>query len=52
MFTEKYGKSAVPRNERRRQMGGFNMERVKDFSIEIVENKMRNIYKEIDADIK
>lgn len=46
MFTEKYGKSAVPREKRRQQMGEFNQEKVKGFSVEIVENKMRQIYEE------
>lgn len=47
MFTEKYGKSAVPRNERRRQMGGFNMEHVKKYSIEVVDKQMRKIYADL-----
>lgn len=47
MFTEKYGKSAVPRAKRRQQMGEFNREKVKEFSIEIVEDKMRQIYMEL-----
>lgn len=47
MFTEKYGKSAVPRNVRRYQMGQWNQERVKQFSREVVDQKMREIYGEM-----
>ena len=47
MFTEKYGKSAVSRNERRRQMGVFNMEYVKKYSIEVVDKQMRKIYADL-----
>lgn len=47
MFTEKYGKSAVPRNERRKQMGEFNMEHVKKYSIEVVDKQMRKIYADL-----
>lgn len=48
MFTEKYGKSAVPRNRRRFQMGQWNQERIKQFSREVVDQRMREIYGEID----
>lgn len=44
MFTEKDGKSAVPRDERRKQMGLWNRERIKDFSLEVVDKQMRKIY--------
>lgn len=44
MFTEKYGQSAVPRNIRRFQMGQWNQQRVKLFSREVVDHKMREIY--------
>lgn len=47
MFTEKYGKSAVPRNVRRFQMGQWNQERIKQFSREVVDQRMREIYGEI-----
>ena len=47
MFTEKYGKSAVPRNKRRFQMGQWNQERIKQFSREVVDQRMREIYGEI-----
>lgn len=47
MFTEKEGKSAIPREERRKQMGICNMEKVKEFSIEIVDRQMRKIYAEV-----
>ena len=46
MFTEKYGKSAVPRNKRRFQMGQWNQERIKQFSREVVDQRMREIYGE------
>lgn len=44
IFTEKEGKSAVPRVIRRQQMGEWNRERIKDFSLAVVEKKMREIY--------
>lgn len=44
MFTEKDGKSAVPRVVRRQQMGEWNRERVKSFSLSEVGRKMREIY--------
>lgn len=47
MFTEKYGKSAVPRNKRRFQMGQWNQERIKQFSREVVDQRMREIYGEV-----
>ena len=47
MFTEKYGKSAVPRNKRRFQMGQWNQERIKQFSREVVDQRMREIYGEM-----
>ena len=47
MFTEKDGKSAVPRKERREQMGMWNIEKVKEFSIEVVDRQMRKIYAEV-----
>lgn len=47
MFTEKYGKSAVPRERRRQQMGEFNMEYVKKFSMDVVDRQMRKIYKDL-----
>lgn len=49
MFTEKYGKSAVPRNKRRFQMGQWNQERIKQFSREVVDQRMREIYGEMTA---
>mgnify|MGYP004460296333 CR=1 FL=1 len=51
MFTEKYGKSAVPREQRRQQMGEFNREKVKEFDIGIVERKMQQIYEEFDGTV-
>jgi len=47
IFTEKYGKSAIPRNKRRQQMGEFNMEYVKKYSIEVVDKQMRKIYADL-----
>lgn len=47
MFTEKYGKSAVPRNKRRFQMGQWNQERIQQFSREVVDQRMRKIYGEM-----
>lgn len=44
MFTEKYGQSAVPRQVRRYQMGQWNQQRVKLFSRDIVDQRMREIY--------
>ena len=43
----KDGKSAVPRKERREQMGMWNIEKVKEFSIEVVDRQMRKIYAEV-----
>lgn len=48
MFTEKEGENAVPRLIRRQQMGEWNKERVKQFSLEIVEERMREIYASVD----
>lgn len=47
LFTEKYGKSAVPRNIRRFQMGQWNQKRIQQFSREVVDQRMREIYGEI-----
>ena len=47
LFTEKYGKSAVPRNVRRFQMGQWNQEKIRKFSREVVDQRMREIYGEI-----
>ena len=47
IFTEKYGKSAIPRNKRRQQMGEFNMEYVKKYSMEVVDKQMRKIYADL-----
>ncbi len=47
LFTEKTGRSAVPRHIRRFQMGQWNQERIRQFSREIVDQKMREIYGEI-----
>lgn len=47
LFTEKVGKSAVPRVVRREQMGRWNRERMEAFSMEVVEKQMRHIYSEV-----
>lgn len=48
IFTEKDGKSAVPREKRRREMGEWNRERIKQFALPIVDKKMREIYKSLE----
>ena len=48
LFTEKYGKSAVPRVQRRLQMGQWNQQRVKLFSREVVGPKMQKIYESLE----
>ncbi len=50
LFTEKDGKSAVPREIRRKQMGLWNRERVKKFSLEVVDAQMRAIYQEVERE--
>lgn len=47
MFTEKQGENAVPRPKRRKQMGEWNRERIKLFSLDVVEKRMREIYTSI-----
>lgn len=47
LFTEKGGKSAVPRTVRREQMGRWNQKRVQEFSLEVVEKQMQTIYREV-----
>ena len=47
LFTEKYGKSAVPREKRRKQMGEFNKEYIKKYSLDVVDKQMRKIYAEV-----
>ena len=48
IFTEKDGKSAVPREKRRLEMGEWNRERIKQFALPIVDKKMREIYKSLE----
>lgn len=48
LFTEKEGKSAVPREIRRQQMGEWNRKRVQAFSKEVVEQRMREIYQSLE----
>ncbi len=50
MFVDKYNKSAISCDLLREQMGKWNQERVKRFSKDIVEKKMREIYMSVDAD--
>lgn len=50
MFEEKPGSTSVPRVVRRRQMGQWNMERIKDFSLDVVDAQMRAIYQSVDND--
>ncbi len=50
MFVDKYNKSAISCDLLREQMGKWNQERVKTFSKDIVEKKMREIYMSVDAD--
>ncbi|MCH5266977.1 MAG: glycosyltransferase [Lachnospiraceae bacterium] len=52
MFTEKEGETAVPRDKRRQQMGEWNQERIKEFSLEVVEEQMREIYAGVDGDFE
>lgn len=47
LFTEKVGQDAVPRSIRRFQMGQWNQKRILQFSRELVDRRMREIYGEI-----
>ncbi|MCI8338078.1 MAG: glycosyltransferase family 4 protein [Lachnospiraceae bacterium] len=47
LFTEKDGGSAVPRAVRREEMGRWNRERIREFSLKVVEGQMRQIYSEV-----
>lgn len=47
LFTEKGGENAVAGDVRRSQMGQWNRERIRQFSLEIVDRRMREIYQEI-----
>lgn len=44
LFDEERAKSAMPRQERRVQMGLWNLEQVKKFSLPVVDQRMREIY--------
>lgn len=48
LFTEKYGENAVPREIRRYQMGRWNQERIRAFSMEKVDRRMREIYRDVE----
>lgn len=50
LFTEKEGKSAVPRATRRQQMGEWNKKRVVAFSKDVVEKRMREIYQAVEKE--
>ena len=50
LFTEKQGEKAIPRAQRRQQMGEWNKKRVQAFSLEVVDAKMREIYQEIEEE--
>ena len=50
LFTEKQGEKAIPRAQRRQQMGEWNKKRVQAFSLEVVATKMREIYQEIEEE--
>lgn len=50
MFVDKYNKSTIPCDILRKRMGKWNHEQVKKFSRDIVEEKMRKIYKSVDID--
>ncbi len=47
MFTDKNGKSNVSRDIRRKQMGEWNREQIKKFSMPVVDKKMREIYADV-----
>lgn len=47
LFTEKEGKSAVPRKLRRQQMGEWNRRRVQEFSSEVTKKQMQEIYQSL-----
>ncbi len=47
LFTEKEEESAVPRAARREEMGRWNRERIREFSLDVVEGQMRQIYSEV-----
>lgn len=47
MFSDGAG-GQMPRAERRRQMGLWNRERVREFSLPVVEKQMRKIYESLD----
>ncbi len=50
MFAEKYNKNTISCDLLREQMGKWNHEKVKKFSRDIVERKMRKIYRSVDID--
>lgn len=50
LFTEKQGKQAIPRAQRRQQMGEWNQKQIHNFSLEVVDGKMREIYREVEQE--
>ncbi len=50
MFEEGQGKSKIKRSVRREQMGQWNRERIKEFSLNVVEEKMRQIYQSVEEE--
>ena len=51
MFSERGGKSGVSRQQRRREMGQWNRQRVQKFALPVVEDKMRRIYQSVMEEI-
>lgn len=47
MFSERGGKSGASRQQRRQEMGQWNRERVQEFALPVVEDKMRRIYRSV-----
>lgn len=47
MFEEREAKSSVRRQMRREQMGLWNRERIQEFALPVVEEKMRQIYQSV-----
>ena len=50
MFSEQEGRSKMSREVRREQMGRWNRERIREFSLDKVDQKMREIYSSLDKD--
>ena len=50
MFSEQEGRSKMSREVRREQMGRWNRERIREFSLDKVDQKMREIYSSLNKD--